>query len=182
MESQNALTNVKKDEPLRPIPFNRGNDFNLIEVQAFRSEAFMQHKNRNPLDIIKNVENTGYRIEQSVKDMKSDFTERLQRVEDSLKPKDKVFRKHMPLRYPASNTIYQFLMNQPRQTRMRLVEWSAFRIGITLLGFTGSRVNEIKNTALEQINTFRDKRVLQIYKGKQNKYRTVLLAQEKKTV
>ena len=178
IESHNALINVQRDEPIKPIAFNRADDSNLIQIQAFRDEAFIQHKNRSPLDVLRNVENNGVRTQQSVQEMRGEMNERLQRIEQYLKPKDKGFRKHLPLRDPASNTIYQFLMDQPRQKRMRVVEWAAFRIAITLLGFTGLRVNEIRNITLEQIIVFRDKRVLQIYQGKQNKYRTILLAEE----
>lgn len=153
-----------------------------LRLKLLEVKPFMQHKNRSPLDVLINVENTGRRTQQTVEDMREKFNERLQRIEGYLKKKDKVFRKHLPLRDPTNNTIYQFLMDQPRQRRMRVVEWSAFRIPITLLGFTGVRVNEIRNITLEQIEIFLDKRVLQIYQGKQNKYRTVLLAQEKKTV
>lgn len=61
---------------------------------------------------------------------------------------------------------------------MRRVEWSAFRIAITLLGFAGLRVNEMKDLSLDQLNEFRDKKQIQIYQSKQNKHRTLILSQQ----
>ena len=34
------------------------------------------------------------------------------------------------------NTVYAYLMEQPREKGMRKLEWAAFRSAITLLGFT----------------------------------------------
>ena len=65
---------------------------------------------------------------------------------------------------------------------MNRVEWAAFRIAITLPGFTGLRVNEIRELTLEQLLQFKDNRSLQVYQGKHNKHRTVLLSQEGFTV
>ena len=34
------------------------------------------------------------------------------------------------------NTVYAYLLEQPREKGMRKLEWAAFRSAITLLGFT----------------------------------------------
>ena len=61
---------------------------------------------------------------------------------------------------------------------MRKVKWAAFRYSFILLGVSKYRVNEIRTLTLEHFLQFRDKRVLQVYQGKENKYPSVLLSQE----
>lgn len=152
--------------------FNKTNHANLINIK--HSSAFQLYNHKRPFDILTQVEKTTLDNKDILIGMQKD----LQHIKQLVKPKDKLFRKQQPLRDPASNTIYTFLMSQPKEKGMRIVEWSAFRIAITLLGFTGLRVNEIRNLTLSQLLQFRDKRELQFFQAKQNKHRTVYLSQQ----
>ena len=152
--------------------FNKTNHANLINIK--HSSAFQLYNHKRPIDVLRQVDQTTL----DNQDILIGMQKSLQDIKQLVKPKDKLFRKQQPLRDPASNTIYTFLMSQPKEKGMRIVEWSAFRIAITLLGFTGLRVNEIRNLTLSQLLQFRDKRELQFYQAKQNKHRTVYLSQE----
>lgn len=73
---------------------------------------------------------------------------------------------HLPLRDAATNTIYFQLMNEPRRRRKRVVEYSVFLAtgtAITLLGFTGLRINEIRNFNKEQFLQLTEEGKIQIY-------------------
>ena len=67
-------------------------------------------------------------------------------------------------------------MNEPRRKEMRIIEYSvslATGTAITLLGFTGLRINEIRTFNKEQFLELLEKEEIQIYQSKQNKHCTV---------
>lgn len=70
-------------------------------------------------------------------------------------------------------------MQEPRRKGMRIIEYSvslATGTAITLLGFTGLRINEIRTFNKEQYLQLLEKGEIQIYQKEQNKHRTVLLS------
>lgn len=58
-------------------------------------------------------------------------------------------------------------MKEGKDRKMRGIEYSVFRIPITLLGFTGLRIIEIRNSSREQFFDLLDQTLIQIYQSKQ---------------
>lgn len=152
----------------------------ILEKMVKRSQQF---RNNNSFRILKNVEQYAIQNQAKFREFRKGFKEILKRVKDKLarveeqvNPSERVFRKGLPLRDAATNTIYFQLMNQPRGRRMRIVEYSVFRIAITLLRFTALRINEIRTFNKEQYLHLIEEGRIQIHQSKQNKDRTILLS------
>ena len=65
----------------------------------------------------------------------------------------KVQRKKVPLRDPANNTVYNWIMQQPREPQQSRINFLRFRLAITLLRFTGMRAAEVAAITKPQIET-----------------------------
>ena len=57
-------------------------------------------------------------------------------------------------------------MQEPKRKGMRIIEHSVFRIAITLLGFTGLRINKIIYFNKKQFLHVLEKGEIQIYQSK----------------
>lgn len=98
----------------------------------------------------------------------------LQKIEN----KPKVKRNTLPLRQPASNSIYYYLMEQKLEIREKKLQFSRFRVAITILWATGLRVNETKSIKYSDIQTIINEKTLQIYQPKTKKYRIIHFSNE----
>ena len=182
VQAYQALINIKANEPDKIINFNYPNDQNVLYIKEYRQKGFAVLHNKSPITLLKETHQMAFTNSQDIQEFRREISEKVeagfQEIKQLVTPKEKVFRKHLPLRDPADNTVYMYLMRQKRKKRMRRIEWSAFRIAITLLGFAGLRVNEIKDLSFQQLNEFIDKKQMQIYQSKQNKHRTLILSQQ----
>lgn len=88
-------------------------------------------------------------------------------------PKTKQIKK--PLRAAATTDVYYHLMNLNRLKNERRLSYSRFRVAITLLWFTGLRINEIRKFTEKEISALINDGTLQVYQPKVNTYREVIL-------
>ena len=62
-------------------------------------------------------------------------------------------RKRIPLRDPADNTVFHWLMQLPKPPKQRRISFLRFRMAITLLNYTGMRAVEVAEVTDTQIDT-----------------------------
>ena len=174
------------------LPFNHPEDKHNIEIVALKHRSAMSQKQkildyrlRNPLDLLQNTEHNVIQIRKEIHEQGQKRDEQHQaildyvsKIDDKVSLKEKVFRKHLPLRDPATKTIFEYLMNQPKSKKQKTDAFYAFRIAITIHRHTGLRVNEIKEFTEKQIQQFIEEKRLQVYQSKQNRYRDILMTEE----
>lgn len=92
-----------EEKPART--FNKTNDTNLIDIK--HNSAFQLYNDKRPIDILRQVDHTILDNQTLLIGMQKS----LEDIKQFVKPKDKIFRKHQPLRDPASNNkvLWYFL-------------------------------------------------------------------------
>nr|NP_042243.1 hypothetical protein [Prototheca wickerhamii]AAD12631.1 unknown [Prototheca wickerhamii] len=184
MKKQEVISEFEEQISLVPIPhkinmFLDSNKQSLSEedILKLKKEALNAYlKEENPYNIIsKTGENTKEIKEQLNKqEHKIDLIGKaVFKVLQKLENKQKVKRSTLPLRQPASNSIYFHLMSQKPEFREKKLQYSRFRVAITLLWSTGLRVNETKYIKYSDIQTIISENTLQVYQPKINKYRII---------
>lgn len=137
-------------------------------------EVIQTHHIKNPYQVITETQDSVKRIEDSVNQLQQVTTEILHTVKTKQKDKQKT----LPLRQPANNDIYFYLMSLKREFKEKSLQYSRFRIAITLLWAAGLRVNEIKNVTQDDIDSIIHHKSLQVYQPKTNKYRLIFFTKQ----
>lgn len=169
------------------IPISRPNshvshlDNEEVNKETLNSDIEQYREQETPFQIINETrENTEEIKEQLNKqDQRIEYIGKavytiLQKIEN----KPKVKRNTLPLRQPASNSIYYYLIEQQIETREKKLQFSRFRVAITILWATGLRVNETKSIKYSDIQTIINEKTLQIYQPKTKKYRIIHFSNE----
>lgn len=108
-------------------------------------------------DGVKRVEQHNLKIEQKNMQIAQRIDQQLHIIENKIdalhKATRKAPRKRVPLRDPADNTIYNWIMELPRKTHQSSIAFCRFRLAITLLRFTGMRAAEVAAITQPQIET-----------------------------
>ncbi len=99
----------------------------------------------------------------------SDLKTDTQAIKHAVVKNPKTKRIQKPLRAAATIDVYFHLMNLNRRKNERQLAYSRFRVAITLLWFTGLRINEIRDFKENEIRALIDEGTLQVYQPKVNK-------------
>lgn len=106
---------------------------------------------------------------------------RLEQIQQRLETKPKrTVRKEMPLRDPASESVYDYLMALKRTKHISRYVWSRARIAITLLRFLGLRASDAASLTLKEIESGLRYGSFQVLQPKTGQYRVVVLTQSTK--
>ena len=182
MQGREADKMNQSDEPKFALAFNHPEDKHNQEILALKKQKVLDYRLRNPLDQLQNTEHNVIQIRREIQeqDQKRDkqhqaILDYVSQIDEKVSRKDQVFRRHLPLRDPATGTIFEYLMKQPKYKNQKTDAFYAFRIAITILRHTGLRVNEIKGFTEKQIKQFVEEKRLQVYQSKQNRYTDILL-------
>ena len=161
-----ALTALEHLAPPRVIAHPNG-DVNHKGVIDFKQQAVDLRD--HPYYIIKNTLcvtqrnlDVTQRVEQKVEQQSQQLEQQSQQLDliqqqltalaDGPKT-NKPQRKRLPLRDPANNTVYNWIMQQPRSPGQWRVAFLRFRLAITLLRHTGMRAAEVAEVTNPQIDT-----------------------------
>nr|NP_689346.1 putative integrase/recombinase protein [Chaetosphaeridium globosum]AAM96633.1 putative integrase/recombinase protein [Chaetosphaeridium globosum] len=77
---------------------------------------------------------------------------------------------------PITNEIYDYLMNQPKLTKSPKSVYYRNRISITLLYYTGLKVNELCEITWKDLKTALESGILTINQPKTETYKTIRLS------
>ena len=158
-ELRPALDAVQHLAPPRVIAHSNG-DFNHKAVIEFKQQAIENldlsdhpyYMLRTTRDDVKHIKgNFGHLLEQQSHELKL-IRREIQALAEERKS-NKSQRKRLPLRDPANNTVYNWLMLQPKNTKQRRISFLRFRLAITLLRHTGMRAAEVAEVTDQQIET-----------------------------
>lgn len=100
----------------------------------------------------------------------------LTKLEKTKKEKAKVTR--LLERDPIDLDFYKQLMDTKRQKRERILHYSRFRVAVTLLFFTGARVNEIRNLTEKEVYNLLKENVIIINQSKTQSLRKVVVGEK----
>ena len=86
--------------------------------------------------------------------------------------------KHLPTkrREALSQELFNKILLSSKPKHFNHLNFSRFRIGLTILYFSGLRVNEIRLLTLSEINQLKETRQCDFYQSKVNKNRNVMLS------
>ncbi|BEI31816.1 hypothetical protein BSKO_mt0068 (mitochondrion) [Bryopsis sp. KO-2023] len=144
-------------EPLAPqrILARPNNDHNHLMIQQFKRKAVQMRE--DPFQIIQHTRDGVARIEESSRQLQQALDKRLANIEMMLgnaqreKKVQQARAKRVPLRDPADNTIYNWLMQQHKAPGQWRSSFFRFRLAITILRFTGIRAAEVAAISKEQV-------------------------------
>lgn len=151
-----ALTAIETQAPPRRI-VHTNHDVNHKAVMDFKQLAVLSLK-ENPYSIITKTRDGVQRIEQQTQYFEQKVDRKLDLIQEKIealaqaRPK-KIRRLRLPLRDPADNTVYNWIMRQHRKRKQRRISFLRFRIAITLLRHTGMRAAEVAEVTDQQIET-----------------------------
>nr|YP_009725925.1 hypothetical protein [Caulerpa ashmeadii]QHQ73213.1 hypothetical protein [Caulerpa ashmeadii] len=123
-------------------------DRHHTDLQTFKTKAIAEH----PYLIISETRLLAQNLANSQAQRFAAIEEKLDRLLAQNKKLSKSVPK-LPLRDPASGSIYEWIMNLPREPRCKRLPYMRFRLAITLLRFTGMRANEVGNLQRQQIDS-----------------------------
>ncbi|KAL6766029.1 hypothetical protein ACKKBG_M90135 (mitochondrion) [Auxenochlorella protothecoides x Auxenochlorella symbiontica] len=160
---ENKLESVlKKDKDLQIIETPHNDP--VVEI----------HYDKNPYVVITETQDSVRRIEQSVDQLQQVTREILHTIKTKRRDKQNT----LPLRQPANNDVYFYLMSLQREFKEKNLQYSRFRVAVTLLWAAGLRVNEIRNITQDDIDSIIHHKSLQVYQPKTNKYRLILFTKQ----
>lgn len=154
-----ALTALEHLAPPRVIAHPNG-DVNHKGVIEFKQQAIENldlsdhpyYMLRTTRDDVKHIKgNFGHLLEQQSHELKLIRQELQALAQGTIHKKPR--RKRLPLRDPANNTVYSWIMQQPRKPGQWRVAFLRFRLAITLLRHTGMRAAEVAEVTNPQIDT-----------------------------
>lgn len=119
-------------------------------------------------------------VNHEVLDQLSELKETVKDIRQQLTKSKRVKRVELPLRDPASDSVYDSLMNLKRIKHTSRYVWSRSRIGITLLRFLGLRASDSAAITLKEIQSALQHGSFQILQPKTGKYRVVILTKSAK--
>jgi len=154
-----ALNALEHLAPPRVIAHPNG-DVNHKGVIDFKQQAVDLRDHpyyiiKNTLGVTQRNLDVTQRVEQKVEQQRQQLDliqQQLTALADGPKP-NKPRRKRLPLRDPANNTVYNWIMQQPRSPGQWRVAFLRFRLAITLLRHTGMRAAEVAEVTTPQIDT-----------------------------
>ena len=159
VELRPALDAVEHFAPPRVIAHPNG-DLNHKAVIEFKQKAIETldlsdnpyYMLRTTRDDVKHIKgHLGHQLEQQSHELKL-IRQELQALAQARKS-NKPQRKRLPLRDPANNTVYNWIMQQPRPPGQWRIAFLRFRLAITLLRHTGMRAAEVAEVSDQQIDT-----------------------------
>ena len=113
----------------------------------------------------------------------SDLKQRVTDIRERLSAKSKRnVRVEMPLRDPASDSVYDFLMSLKRAKYINRYVWARARIAITLLRFLGLCASDAASITLKDIESGLRHGSFQVSQPKTGKYKVVVLTKSAKEV
>lgn len=166
VELRPALNAIEHLAPPRVIA-HPNHDVNHKAVIEFKQKAIEAlDLSEHPYFIITTTRDCVKRIEQKVEQQTEHFGHQLEKQSHKLdliqqqiealaqgtRPQ-KPQRKRLPLRDPANNTVYHWVMQQPRRPKQQRIVFLRFRLAITLLRHTGMRAAEVAEVTDQQIET-----------------------------
>ena len=163
------------------------------QIQKFRREATeaWEPSNWSPESSLKKAEHyasiaargavkqegVNDEILNQLSDLKQTVTDIRERLSTKSKRNGRV---EMPLRDPASDSVYDFLMSLKRAKYINRYVWARARIAITLLRFLGLRASDAASITLKDIESGLRHGSFQVSQPKTGKYRVVVLTQSAK--
>lgn len=154
------MSNQKKLNSLIVSPSNFVKNENLNSTKVVG--MFLQHINNRFNTVHNHIELSKIEI--------------LDKLEKTKKQKVKTTR--LLERDSVDFTFYKQIMDAKRQKRERVLHYSRFRVAVTLLFFTGARVNEIKNCTEKEVYSLLKDRVIIINQSKTQSLRKVVLGEK----
>lgn len=167
VELRPALNAIEHLAPPRVIAHPNG-DLNHKAVIEFKQKAIETlDLSEHPYYIIRTTRDGVKRIEQKTEHFAHQLEMQSQQLEMQSQQLDliqqhikalyetpntkKPQRKRLPLRDPANNTVYNWVMLQPRRPKQHRIAFLRFRLAITLLRHTGMRAAEVAEVTDQQI-------------------------------
>lgn len=196
-ELHHALTQEEHKAPSVVAHWSpkKGEESDVIsaEIQKFKKEATQAWKpaNWSPENSLKKAEHYAAiaargainqeGVNNQLLNQLADLTQTVHdlRQQLSAKPK-KSARIELPLRDPATESVYDYLMALKRSKNITRYVWARNRIAITLLRFLGLRASDAASITLKDIESGLRNGSFQILQPKTGKYRVVVLTQTAK--
>ena len=155
-----ALIAAKHLAPPKRITYYN-HDVNHKAILKFKEESLESFYLRNhpyymlreTRDGVQRIELQNIQIEQNNLQVQHQLHTIEKKIDALKQVTKKVQRKKVPLRDPANNTIYNWIMQQPREPQQSRRNFWRFRLAITLLRFTGMRATEVAAITKPQIET-----------------------------
>ena len=123
--------------------------------------------------VLNHLNNRFDSVHQHIQETRNDILQKLQE-----KKHKKVQPTRLLERDAVSLEFYDLIMKIERKQRQRYISYSRFRVAITLLFFTGARVNEISNLTRAQVDKLLKDKILIINQSKTKSQRKVILGQK----
>lgn len=111
-----------------------------------------------------------------------DVKQSLNEIKDAVVKDKKEKKIRLPLREPATRKVFDELLARKREKHEWPVSYSRFCVAVTILWFTGLRINEIRNFTLKEVSSLMNTRELQVYQPKTNKYKHVVVSDDCSTI
>ena len=144
---------LKAVEHLAPqlVLAHANHDVNHQAVIDFKQRALTLRE--HPYQIITTTRDSVERVEASNLQIHQKLNRVQEQLQELLKAKQRPTstRVRRPLRDPATNTVYNWLMQQPRPLGEWRISFLRFRLAITLLRHTGMRAAEVAEINSQQI-------------------------------
>lgn len=134
----------------------------------------IQVTRKNTDEIKQSQIETRTELKSLIYDLKDDLAEVNKKLEHKSK---RIRRKHLPLRQPASNTIYEFLLKLKRPKRAEFFVWARNRLAITFLFYLGLRANEVTQITKKMIEDGINHGQIQIKQTKTGYFKIILFTQ-----
>lgn len=120
-------------------------------------------------------------VNDQILDQLQDLKNTVHDLRQQLTPKPKrSARAELPLRDPASDSVYDYLMALKRTKSFTRYVWARNRIAITLLRFLGLRASDVALVTLQDIESGLRHGSFQVLQPKTGKYRVVVFTQSAK--
>jgi site-specific recombinase XerD len=192
--SRTELDKILEETEINPpevlLHWNQKKDAAHHEIVAFRKDALSEAQNKavTPERLTKSILNTEVQTTLFRGEMRDaqanllskieDLQEELSNIRESLnKGKSRKLRKSLPLRQPATNTIYSYLLGLKKPPNYHYFVWSRNRIAVALLFHLGSRANELTPITYKMLKEGMQQGFIQVFQPKVNTYKFVVFTE-----
>lgn len=158
-----------------------------LENRKIRQSGYEENnqteENKQSADYYRSSNTSKYSVfgqgQDDIKFHLENLTNKIDNLEQKLESKRrKVQHRHLPIREPAKETIYHYLMSLKKPKNYTYFAWSRNRISITLLFFLGLRANELINFSKKMLNDGITYGKVQIFQSKKGQYKVVIFSPE----
>lgn len=114
-QGRQAANMIQIDEPRYAFTFHHPLDKHNQEIKALKKKKALTFRQRTPIEKLDNTKQNVLQIIKEIKEEHKIIFDLVNEINEKVTKKERVFRKHLPLRDSATGTVYDFLINQRRQ-------------------------------------------------------------------